>query len=51
MKIGRTGDAVYSFSKNDDEKYVKEGNLEDVKMKLHVKYAMEGSFSFDVASV
>jgi transposase len=50
-EIGRTGETVYSFPRDDDGLYDNEGSIADVETKLHVKYAKEGRFSFGVAAV
>jgi hypothetical protein len=50
-EIGRTGETVYSFPRDENGMYAKEGGIPDVDTKLHVKYAKEGRFSFGVASV
>jgi hypothetical protein len=50
-EIGRPGEIVYSFPRDENGMYAKEGGIPDVDTKLHVKYAKEGRFSFGVASV
>jgi hypothetical protein len=50
-EIGRAGETVYSFPRNENGMYDKEGNIPDVETKLHVKYAKEDSFFFGEASV
>jgi hypothetical protein len=49
--IGRTGETVDSFPRDDDGLYENEGSIADVETMLHVKYAKEGRFSFRVAAV
>jgi hypothetical protein len=50
-EIGRTGETVYTFPRDNDGVYNKDGDLAKVDTKLHVKSAKEGRFSFGVAAV
>jgi hypothetical protein len=50
-EIGRAGETVYSFPRNENGMYEKEGGIPDVETKLNVKYAKQGRFSFGIASV
>jgi hypothetical protein len=36
-EIGRTGETVYSFPRDENGMYSKEGGIPDVDTKLHVK--------------
>jgi hypothetical protein len=49
--IGRTGDTLYTFPRDENGIYDAEGGIADVDTKLHVTYAKEGQFSFGVAAV
>jgi hypothetical protein len=49
--IGRTGDTVYSFPRNEGGLYDKDGGIGDVDTKLHCRYPKEGRFCFGVSSV
>jgi hypothetical protein len=42
-EIGRTGVTVYSFPRNENGMYEKEGGIPDVETKLHVKQKKVGS--------
>lgn len=50
-EIGRTGDTVYSFPRNEGGLYDKDGGIGDVDTKLHCKYPKEGRFCFGVSAV
>jgi hypothetical protein len=50
-EIGRTGETLYSFPRDENGMYAKECGIPDVETKLHVKYAKEGRFSIGVALV
>jgi hypothetical protein len=50
-EIGRTGETVYTFPRDNDGVYNKDGDLAKVDTKLHVKYAKEGRFPFGVSAV
>jgi hypothetical protein len=50
-EIGRTGLTAYSFPRDKDGLYSKDGDITDVATKLHEKYPKEGRFSFGVAAV
>jgi hypothetical protein len=49
--IGRTGDTVYSFPRNEGGLYDKDGGIRDVDTKLNCKYPKEGRFCFSVSDV
>jgi hypothetical protein len=51
IEIGRTGDTLVPFPRNEDEFFYEEGKIADADTKLHVEYAKEGRFSFGVAAV
>jgi hypothetical protein len=50
-EIGRTGDTVYTFPKNETGLYYKDGGIGEVDKKLHFKYTKEGRFCFGVSAV
>jgi hypothetical protein len=50
-EIGRMGDTVYSFPRNEGGLYDKDGGIGDVDTKLHCKYPKEGRFCFGVSAV
>jgi hypothetical protein len=50
-EIGRTGDVVYTFPKNEAGLYDKDGQIGDVDTKLHCKYTKEGRFCFGGSAV
>jgi hypothetical protein len=50
-EIGRTGDTVYSFSRNEGGLYDKDGGIGDVDTKIYYKYPKEGRFCFGVSAV
>jgi hypothetical protein len=50
-EIGRTGDTVYTFPKNEAGLYDKDGRIGNVDTKLHCKYTKEGRFCFGVSAV
>jgi hypothetical protein len=50
-EIGTTGETVYTFPRDNDVVYSRDGDIAKVETNLHVKYAKEGIFSFGVASV
>jgi hypothetical protein len=50
-ELGRTGETVCSFPRNENEMYDKADGTPDVETKIHLKDAKEGRFSFSVASV
>jgi hypothetical protein len=50
-EIGKTGSMVYSFQKNEDGLFDKDGEIGDVDTKLHCKYRTEGLFCFGVSDV
>jgi hypothetical protein len=50
-EIGRTGDTVYTFPKNEVGLYDKHGRIGNVDTKLHCKYTKEGRFCFGVSAV
>jgi hypothetical protein len=50
-EIGRTGDTVYSFPRNEGGLYDKDGGIGDVDTKLHYKYPKEGRFCFGASAV
>jgi hypothetical protein len=49
--IGRTGDTVYTFPKNEAGLYDKHGWIGNVDTKLHCKYKKEGPFCVVVSAV
>jgi hypothetical protein len=49
--IGRTGDTVYSFPRNEGGLYDKDGVIGDVDTKFHCKYPKEGRFCVGVSAV
>jgi hypothetical protein len=50
-EIGRTGDTVYTFPKNEAGLYDKDGQIGDVDTKMHCKYTKEGRFYVGVSVV
>jgi hypothetical protein len=50
-EIGRTGDTVYSFPRNEGGLYDKDGGIGDVDTKLHCKYPKEGRFCVGISAV
>jgi hypothetical protein len=50
-EIGRQGDTVHWFLRDEDGLFDIDGRVANVDIKLHVKYAKEGRFSFGVAAV
>jgi hypothetical protein len=50
-EIGRTAETVYTFPRDNDGVYRKEGEIAKVDTKMHVNYAKEGRFNFGVAVV
>jgi hypothetical protein len=50
-EIRRTGLTAYSFPRDEDGLYIKDGDIADVDTKLHEKYPKEGRLSFGVSAV
>jgi hypothetical protein len=50
-EIGRTGDTVYTFPRNEGGLYEKDGVIGDVDTKLNCKYPKEGRFCYGVSAV